>query len=131
MSENLKRVKVPIILYLDENEFNKKQRALRRYFMKAYKYWIFKGLPTLKKDGKVDGKYEVELPTDKLFKCVYGPIKVLFTVSNGVAVLEDILPNEFLIKCFERDLPIYKGIPYYRKRDLEKIKIVERLINGN
>lgn len=128
MSENLKRVKVPIILYLDENDFKRKQRALRRYFMKTYKYFIFKFIPTLKKEGKVEGKYEVELPTDKLFKKVYGPIKVLFSVKKDVTVLEDIIPDEILIKCFERDLPIYKGIPYYTKKDLQKIKIAEKII---
>lgn len=120
-----------VIIYLDQNEFTKKQRALRRYFTRAYKYWIFKAMPILKKDGKIDGKYEVELPTDKLFKCVYGPIKVLLSVQNGVAVLEDIVPDDFLIKCFERDLPTYKGVPYYKNSDLKKIKIAERLIDGN
>lgn len=117
-----------IITYVDENDFKKKQRALRRYFMKTYKYFIFKFIPTLKKEGKADGKYEVELPTDKLFKKVYGPIKVLFSVKKDVTILEDIIPDEFLIKCFEKDLPIYKGIPYCTKKDLQKIKIAERLI---
>ena len=120
-----------ILMYLNENEFNKKERALRRYFKKSYNYMMFKLMPTLKKDGKKEGKYEIELPTDEIFKKVYGPIKVLFTVSNDVVVLEDIIPDEFLMKCFERNLPIYKGIPYYNEKDLKKIKIVERLINGN
>jgi len=120
-----------ILMYLNENEFNKKERALRRYFKKSYKYMMFKLMPTLKKDGKKEGKYEIELPTDEIFEKVYGPIKVLFTVSKDVVVLEDIIPDEFLMKCFERNLPIYKGIPYYNEKDLKKIKIVERLINGN
>jgi hypothetical protein len=111
-------------------EFNKKQRALRRYFLKAYKYWIFKALPKLKKKGKIDGKYEIELPIDEVFKRVYGPLKIMFTVLNDVVILEDILPDKILMKCFERDLPTYKGIPYYQKKDLKKLKIMEKIING-
>lgn len=117
-----------IITYLDQNEFNKKHRALRRYFMRSYKYIIFKLIPTLQKEHKRDGHYEVEIPCDKLFKQVYGPMKVLFTVRNDIAVLEDIVPSEILMKCFERNVPIYKGIPYVTKKDLEKIKIAERLL---
>ena len=116
------------ITYLDENEFNKKNRALRRYFMKSYKYFIFKLIPTLQKENKKDGKYEVKLPIDKLFEKVYGPIKVIFTVKNDVAILEDMIPDEILMKCFERDLPIYKGVPYCTKKDLQKIKIVEEMM---
>lgn len=116
------------IQYLDKNDFNKKYRALRRYFMKSYKYIMFKLIPTLQKEHKQDGHYEVEIPTDELFVKVYGPMKVLFTVSNDVAVLEDIIPSEFLIKCFERSLPVYKGIPYCTIKDLKKIKITEKLL---
>lgn len=119
------------IVYLDQNDFNKKHRVLRRYFMRSYKYITFKLIPTLQKEHKQDGRYEVEIPVEELFKKVYGPMKVLFSVKNDVAILEDIEPSEFLMKCFERNLPIYKGVPYYRKKDLEKIKIAERLINGN
>ena len=116
------------ITYLDQNDFNKKHRALRRYFMKSYKYIIFKLIPTLQKEEKKDGRYEVEIPVDKLFKKVYGPMKVLFSVQNDVAILEDIEPSELLMKCFERNLPTYKGVPYYRNKDFEKIKIAEKLI---
>ena len=96
--------------------------------MRSYKYIIFKLIPTLQKENKKDGSYEVELPCDELFEKVYGPMKVLFSVKNDVVILEDIVPNEILIKCFERNLPIYNGIPYVTKKDLEKIKIAERLL---
>lgn len=120
-----------ILTYLNENDYRKKERALKRYFMKSWKYLEFKFYPTLKKKGKKDGIYKIALPTEKIFEKVYGPLELHFSVKNDVAILEDIEPSEFLMKCFERNLPIYKGIPYYRKKDLEKIKIVERLINGN
>ena len=119
------------IVYLDQNDFNKKHRVLRRYFMRSYKYITFKLIPTLQKEHKQDGRYEVEIPVEELFKKVYGPMKVLFSVKNDVAIIEDILPNDILISCYEKDLPTYKGIPYSSEKDLTKIKIVERLINGN
>lgn len=120
-----------IITYLDENNFKKKERALRKYFMKNYKYLIFKFYPTLKKGGKQEGHYEIELPVDTLFEKVYGKMKLLFSVYKDTAVLEDILPNEILMAAHRRDLPTYKGVPYSSKKDLKKLKIMERLINGN
>lgn len=116
-----------ILTYLDENEYRKKERALRRYFMKTYKYLIFKFYPTLKKKGKKDGVYKVALPTEKLFEKVYGPIELHFSVRKEIVILENILPDELLISCFMKDLPTYKGVPYRNKKDLTKIKIAEEL----
>ena len=119
------------ITYLDENEYKKKERALRRYFMKNYKYLIFKFYPTLKKDGKKDGIYKITLPTSELFEKVYGAIELHFSVRNDVAILENITPDRILMSCFERDIPVYKGIPDSTRKDLKKIKIMEALINGD
>lgn len=116
-----------ILTYLNENEYRKKERALKRYFMKTYKYLTFKFYPTLKKKGKKDGVYQVELPTSKIFEKVYGPIEIHFSVRNDVAIIEDILPDGILMDCFMRDLPTYKGTPYKTKKDLAKIKIMEEL----
>lgn len=120
-----------IITYLDENDFRKKERSLRKYFMKNYKYLMFDFYPALKKEGKKEGHYEVELPVDTLFEKVYGKMKLLFSVYKDTAVLEDITPNDILLEGFKRVLPTYKGVPYSSEKDLTKIKIVERLINGN
>lgn len=117
-------------MFLDENDFIKKQRALKRYFKRGYKYLLFKVSPTLKERGKKDGVYEVELPSDELFTRVYGKIKLKFSVRNDIAIIEDITPGDFLIKCYERDLPTYKGIPYLTKDDLKKIKIMEMILNA-
>lgn len=119
------------ITYLDENEYKKKEKALRRYFMKNYKYLVFKFYPTLKKDGKIDGVYQVTLPTSDLFEKVYGAIELHFSVRNDVAILEDITPDRILMDCYEGDIPVYKRIPYRTKKDFKKIKIVEALINGD
>lgn len=118
-----------IVTYIDENDFIKKQRALRKYFTKCYKYLIFKAIPKLKEPNKKDGVYEVELPSGELFKRVYGPMKLKFSVQNDIAVLEDITPSELLLNCYMKDLPVYKGLPYDSKKDLFKIKL-EVKMNG-
>lgn len=116
------------MVFLDRNDFKKKERALRRYFMKSYKQMIFHVMPTIIKDGKKDGAYMYELECDELFKRVYGPLMIQFTVKDDVAIIEDLLPSDILISCFMGDLPIYKGIPYRNEKDLKKIKIMEKLI---
>ena len=118
-----------IVTYIDENDFIKKQRALRKYFTKCYKYLIFQAIPKLKEPNKKDGVYEVELPSGDLFKRVYGPMKLKFSVQNDIAVLEDITPSELLLNCYMKDLPVYKGLPYDTKKDLFKIKL-EVQMNG-
>lgn len=118
-----------IVTYLDQNDFTKKQRALQKYFTKCYKYLISNAIPKLKEPNKKDGIYEVELPSGDLFKRVYGPMKLKFSVQNDVAVLEDITPSEFLINCYMKDLPVYNGIPYDTQKDLFKIKL-EVKMNG-
>lgn len=118
-----------IVTYIDENDFIKKQRALRKYFTKCYKYLVFKAIPKLKEPNKKDGIYEVELPSGDLFKRIYGPMKLKFSVQNDIAVLEDITPSEFLLSCYMKDLPVYKGLPYDTSKDLFKIKL-EVKMNG-
>lgn len=114
-----------IITYIDENNFRRKERALRKYIMVAYKYWIFEVVPKLQKENKKDGKYELELPVDKLFEKVYGKLKVLFSVKNDVVILEDIVPNEILTDMFNKELPTYKGVPYRNEKDKFKIELLK------
>ena len=116
------------ITYLDENLYRKKKKALKRYFRKNYKYLEMKVIPNLVKENKKEGVYKLYLPTDKLFELVYGKMYLHFSVKNDVAVIEDIIPGEILISCYEKDLPTYKGIPYETIKDLKKIKIMERLL---
>ena len=116
------------VVMLDENLYRKKELALRRYFRRAYKYLIFDAVPKLKQSGKKDGIYQVELPSDELFKKVYGEMVLKFSVKNDVAIIEDVEPSEILLECHQRELPIYKGIPYASKKDLTKLKTMEMLL---
>ena len=72
---------VYVFEYINENEFHKLERSLKKYNMLAYKKLYFDYYPSLK-EGKLLGEivsedkekghvtYEVSLPTDDLFKKV-------------------------------------------------------------
>jgi hypothetical protein len=113
------------VMILNENLYRKEELALRRYFKRAHKYLIFKAIPKLKEKGKIDGIYEVELPSSELFNKCYGKLILKFSVKNDIAVIENIEPEEILVRCYEKDLPIYKGVPYDSKKDLFKLKTLE------
>lgn len=117
------------LTFIDYNEFSKKIRAIRRYSMNAYKYWVFDAVPTLKKENKVDGSYELELPVNEIFKKVYGAVKVLFSVKNDVVIIENIVPDDILMTMFMQDLPTYKGVPYRNNKDKFKIDLVKEIKN--
>ena len=71
------------IEYLNENEYRKKERAIKKYNMLAYKKLLFEIYPALR-DGNFIGvkvndnitegttKYELKLPTDKMFETMVG-----------------------------------------------------------
>ena len=119
------------VRFLDENLYIKKKKALSRYCRKAYKDLIFNVFPKLKESGKKDGIYEVNLRTEPLFEKAYGKITLKFTVRNDAVIIEDIEPNDILIECYMKNLPIYKGIPYSSKKDLFKLKTMEEICAKN
>ena len=87
-----------IFEYLDENDFRKKERSVRKYNMLAYKKLTFTYYPEVRK-GKFLGKmvskndkdntvsYELQLPTDELFKKVHGPIVLHYTVYTEKKII--------------------------------------------
>ena len=119
------------IIFIDENLYIKKSKALARYCRKSYKDLIFNVVPQLRKSGKKDGVYETEIATDNLFEKVYGKIILKFSVQNDITIIEDIEPNDILIDCYMKHLPVYKGVPYSTKKDLFKIKTMEEICAKN
>ena len=113
------------ITYLDEVDYKKKERAIRKYFWKTYDYLMEEVIPILQKENKKDGKYKLELPVPNLFKKVYGEVDLLFSVKNDMVILEDITPNELLLEMYNRFLPVHKGIPYRNERDKFKIELLK------
>ena len=83
-----------VVEYLNENEFNKKIRALKKYNMLAYKKLIFDCVPKLR-DGSLQGvavsknskegimKYEYKLPTDRMCSQVHGDIVLHYTIYEN------------------------------------------------
>ena len=62
-----------------ESNFNKKLKALKKYCPQSYKYLMFR----FKKSNffeKEDGEYEINLPTSKEFKFIYGQIKIKYEI---------------------------------------------------
>ncbi len=114
-----------ILTYIDEVDFSKKEKALRKYMMGAYKYWIFDVVPKLQRTNKIDGKYEITLPVNELFEKVYGKVKVLFSVINDVVLLENIEPSEMLLTMRKKQLPTCYGVPYRNERDKFKIELLK------
>ena len=80
-----------ILDYINENEFKKLERALKKYNMLAYKKLNFEYYPELRKGnfiGELISKnkaektetYELKLPSDKRFVQVHGEVKLIYTV---------------------------------------------------
>lgn len=114
-----------IITFLDDNDYIKKLRGLKRYNMRAYKYIMFHLKDDI--DNQEEGKHIKNLYTDNKFKKVYGQVQIVYTIKNNIAVIENILPDEFLLDGYMVDLKTYIGVPYRNKQDLFKIQMLEKI----
>ena len=80
-----------ILDYINENEYKKLERALKKYNMLAYKKLNFEYYPALRsgnflgelkssdKENKTE-TYELKLPSDLLFTQVHGEVKIRYIV---------------------------------------------------
>ena len=132
-----------IFEYLDENDFRKKERSVRKYNMLAYKKLTFNYYPELRKgtflgkEVKRDDKnntlsYELLLPTDELFKKVHGPIVLHYTVYNdkNIILLTNITPEGILDEGHRAELSTYKGVMISKtnpEKDMFKINLLNML----
>lgn len=129
--------------YLDEEEFKKRERAVRKYNMLAYKKLMFEYYPELHK-GKFLGKevsrndnvnfskYELTLPTDSMFAKVHGEMVLHYTVykEKGIIVLTNITPDEILGEGNREVLSTYKGVMVSKNnaaKDMFKINLLNML----
>ena len=126
-----------IIEYVNENEFRKKERAVKKYNMLAYKKLLFSYYPSLREGNfqgvlvstnekdKID-KYELTLPTDKTFTMVHGNITLHYFVylEQKVVMLETLTPEEILTEGHQKELTTYKGVMVSKShKDLDMFKI--------
>lgn len=126
--------------YVNENEFHKLERSLKKYNMLAYKKLYFDYYPKLK-DGQFLGDlvatnqvkktrtYELKLPTDIMFSKVHGDIKVIYHVyeENKILMLETIQPEDILTEGHQSELEVYKGVMVSKEhsdKDIFKINLL-------
>ena len=132
-----------IFEYLDENDFRKKERSLRKYNMLAYKKLTFSFYPELRKGNFLGEKvgedtktktvsYELKLPTDQMFVKVHGEIRLHYTVyyDKNVILLTNITPEGILDEGHRAELLTYKGVMISKtnpERDMFKINLLNML----
>lgn len=129
--------------YVNENEFRKLERAIKKYNMLAYKKLYFEYYPSLK-DGNFLGKlistnrsnntsnYELKLPTDAMFSKVHGDIKLYYTVYNTekIVMLDHFEPVEILSEGHASELVTYKGVmvsKQHAEKDMFKINLLNMI----
>ena len=132
-----------ILDYLDENNFKKLERSLKKYNMVAYKKLMFDFYPKLR-SGEFVGElvsinkheqtetYDLRLPTDSLFVKVYGEVKLNYTVykDGRVVMLNNLEPKEILLDGHKSELTAYKGIMISKanaQKEMFKIDLLSRL----
>ena len=132
--------------YINENEFKKLERSLKKYNTLAFKKLYFDYYPSLK-DGNFLGEvislnkekgiatYELKLPTDVMFSKVHGDIRLKYHVYNNqkTVMLDTLEPVEILSEGHQSELVTYKGVMVSKQhsdKDLFKINLLN-MINKN
>lgn len=129
--------------YVNENEFHKLERSLKKYNMLAYKKLYFDYYPKLKEGSflgelvstnkeKATKNYELKLPTDIMFSKVHGDIKLHYTVyeKEKIVMLNTITPEDILAEGHQSELVTYKGVMVSKEhsdKDLFKINLLDML----
>lgn len=132
-----------ILDYVNENEYHKLERALKKYNMLAYKKLNFEYYPALRsgdflgekadvndKDGRVT--YELKLPSDHMFTQVHGDVKLHYIVytKEKIVMLDTITPSDILLEGHMAELTTYKGVMISKQneaKDMFKIDLLNML----
>lgn len=129
--------------YINENEFHKLERSLKKYNMLAYKKLYFDFYPKLK-EGEFLGEivatnnekgsktYELKLPTDTLFSKVHGDIKLHYLVyeAEKIVMLDKLTPEDILTEGHQSELVTYKGVMVskeHSEKDIFKINLLNMI----
>lgn len=130
-----------VLDYIDENEYRKLERALKKYNTLAFKKLNFDYYPSLR-NGKFVGEmvsqnkkegtetYELKLPSDKMFAQVHGEVKLTYIVykKEEIVMLDSISPKEILLEGHMSELTTYKGV-MISKANASKDKFKIDLLN--
>ncbi len=112
-----------ILDYINENEFKKLERALKKYNMLAFKKLNFDYYPALR-NGKFVGEkissnkkdntdtYELKLPSDHMFSQVHGDVALQYIVYKdaNTVMLDTITPTKILLEGHMAELATYRGV---------------------
>ena len=129
--------------YVNENEFKKLERSIKKYNMLAYKKSYFEYYPSLK-EGNFLGKiistneekgmytYELKLPTDAMFSKVHGDIKLYYIVykKENIVMLDKFEPIDILSEGHASELVTYKGVMVSKEhtdKDMFKINLLNMI----
>ena len=134
-----------ILDYINENEFRKLERSLKKYNMLAYKKLNFEYYPELRSGnfvGELISKnksektetYELKLPSDSMFKQVHGDVTLQYIVykEQNIVMLDTITPTEILLEGHMAELTTYKGVMISKanaSKDMFKIDLLNMLQN--
>lgn len=134
-----------ILDYINENEYKKLERALKKYNMLAFKKLNFEYYPYLR-TGKFVGElisenkqsqtktYELKLPSDHMFSQVHGDIKLHYIVylKQHTIMLDTLTPTDILLEGHMAELTTYKGVMISKEnaaKDMFKIDLLNTLQN--
>ena len=134
-----------ILDYINENEFKKLERALKKYNMLAYKKLNFEYYPKLR-NGNFIGEllstnkkdktetYELKLPSDHMFQQVHGDVTLKYIVykEQNIVMLDTITPTDILLEGHMAELTTYKGVMISKEnasKDMFKIDLLNMLQN--
>ena len=129
--------------YINENEFKKIERSLKKYNMLAYKKLYFEYYPAIK-EGNFLGEvvstnqvqntktYELKLPTDMMFSKVHGDVKLYYIVyeQDKIVMLDRIEPVDILSEGHQSELVTYKGVMVSKEhsdKDMFKINLLNMI----
>ena len=132
-----------IIEYKDENNFRKKERAIKKYNMLAYRKLLFEIYPAIREGNFIGiklsedkkeaiSKYECNLPTDNMFKKIHGQMTLHYTVydKEKVVMFDTLTPEDILTEGAHWELTTYKGVPLSKSNsqtDMFKINLLDML----
>lgn len=130
-----------VLDYIDEKEFKKLERVLKKYNMLAFKKLNFEYYPALR-NGKFLGDlifengesktYELKLPSDKMFAQTFGEAKLIYIVykKKETIMLDKITSLDILLERHKSELTTYKGIMISKEnpsKDIFKIDLLNML----
>ena len=130
-----------IIEYLNENEYRKKEHAIKKYKKLVYKKLLFNfyrefregnflGVEVSHSEKDNSYKYELKIPTDSMFNKVHGDIILHYTVykNENIIMLDDLTTNDnILTEGHQEELTTYKGVMISKsnaEKDIFKINLL-------